>query len=256
MRLRQPHPAKGDDPVVSDKPVVFLHVMKCGGTSVRAGLASGVAGHREGPDIFELDGGAAKAAAGGTHADNWKFRDALLLYVLEAMPPALVLGHFRYRTRYEPLLGSAHFVTVLREPVERLVSLYRYRRYKEGIDVPVSVSFDEFLGTKRWANEGHAYVDIFCGDDGFDPRSEGAIDAAVANLERLAVVGFTEDLDGFARGVAGCVGRPVSIPMLNESPAPKGGGGGDNITAASLEVAREICQPDIQVYERIRASTT
>lgn len=255
MRLRRPRPVKGDDPVVSGKPVVFLHVMKCGGTSVRAGLASGVAGRRDGPDIFELDGAAAKAAAGGKNAENWTFRDALLPYVLEAIPPALVLGHFRYRTRYEPLLGSAHFVTVLRDPVERLVSLYRYRRYKEGIDVPVSVSFDEFLGTKRWANEGHAYVDVFCGEDGLDPRSPDAIDAAVANLGRFAVVGFTEALDGFARGVARCVGRPVSIPMLNESPAPKGRDE-DNITAASLEVAREICQPDIEVYERVRSRAT
>ena len=189
--------------MVSPKPVVFLHVMKCGGTSVRAGLATGLTSHREGADIFELDGAAAKVAAAGTDADNWTFRDALLPYVLDTMHPALVLGHFRYRTRYERLLDDAHFVTVLRDPVERLVSLYKYRRYKEGIDVPVSVSFDEYLASKRWAREGHAYVDTFCGEDGIDARSAAAIDAAVANLSRLAVIGFTGHLDAFAEGVAG-----------------------------------------------------
>jgi hypothetical protein len=239
--------------MVRADPVVFLHVMKCGGTSVRAALAMGVAGHRDGPDVFELDGEAAKAAAGGTNADNWIFRDALLPYVLDVLRPALVLGHFRYRARYEPLLDSAHFVTVLRDPVERLVSLYKYRRYKQGIDVAVSGSFDEFLGTKRWANEGHAYVDVFCGQDGMDPRSPEAIDAAIANLDRLSVVGFTEDLAGFAQHVGDRAGRRVTIAKLNESPAPKDRDAEDHITAASLEAAREICRPDIEVYERIRA---
>jgi hypothetical protein len=241
-----------DTDIVNSKPVVFLHVMKCGGTSVRAALATGVAGRREGPDVFELDGAAAKVAAGGKDADNWAFRDALLPYVLDTMHPALVLGHFRYRTRYERLLDSAHFVTVLRDPVERLVSLYKYRRYKEGIDVPVSGSFDEYLASKRWAQEGHAYVDVFSGADGLDARSQAAIDAAVANLSRFSVVGFTHQLDEFAQGVAACVGRPVRIPVLNESPAPEGR---SDITPASLEMAHEVCRPDMEVYNRVLPSS-
>jgi len=31
---------------MDDKPVVFFHVMKCGGTSVRAGLATAATGGR------------------------------------------------------------------------------------------------------------------------------------------------------------------------------------------------------------------
>ena len=235
---------------MTNKPVVFLHVMKCGGTSVRAGLAKGATGGRDGRGIFELDGTAAKVAAAGTDADNWAFRDALLPYVLDTMHPTLVLGHFRYRTRYERLLDAAHFVTVLRDPVERIVSLYKYRRYKEGVDVPVSISFDEYLASKRWAREGHAYVDAFCGEEGVDARSQGAIDAAVANLSRFAVVGFTDRLDPFAEGVTACMGRPVSIPVLNESPAPPGG---SDIAPSSLVTAREVCAPDLEVYERILA---
>ena len=175
------------------KPLVFFHVMKCGGTSVRTGLAMGAAGRREGPEIFELDGQMAKVAAGGTDKDNWVFRDALLGYVVTAMKPAVVLGHFRYRDRYHDLVDKAHFVTVLRDPVDRLVSLYKYRRYKEDVDVSVSISLDEFLRTTRWAKEGHAYVDTFSGRDDLDPRSSEAVSAAVANLGRFAVVGFTEN---------------------------------------------------------------
>jgi SAM-dependent methyltransferase len=263
-----------DETPAEEKPAVFFHVMKCGGTSVRAALASGAAAYdgepteapvsaaettpagdleadarRLGPRIFELDGETAKFAAGGTNRENWLFRDALLPYVLRAMRPAVVLGHFRYRDRYQELLGSAHFVTVLRDPVERIVSLYKYRRYKSGIDVPVSLTFDEFLATPRWMKEGHVYVDTFCGRDGLDPRSDLAIAAAIANLRRFAVIGFTERLDAFSTLVTAQIGKPVSVPMYNTSPAPED----EQVDDAALERARAVCAPDTALYEEILA---
>jgi hypothetical protein len=233
----------------ADTPVVFFHVMKCGGTSVRAGLAAAATPRSGAQAVFELDGTAAKAAAGGTDADNWAFRDALLHYVLEAMPPSVVLGHFRYRDRHEALAEAAHFVTVLREPVDRIVSLYKYRRFKEGVDVPVSMSFAEYLDSRRWSKEGHAYVDTFCGTAGLDPRSDEAVAAAVRNLGRFAVIGFTDRLDSFSSRVAARIGRPVSIPMYNTSPAPKDA----EVGPADLEHARAVCAPDIRVYEQVLA---
>jgi len=280
--------------VAQHDPVVFFHVMKCGGTSVRAALAKGalapiddaetsapdgsgakvaaggthpeisepvategtaaqVAPGATHAEIFELDGTAAKVAAGGAHADNWRFRDALLLYVLQAMRPSLVLGHFRYRDRCQELADSAHFVTVLRDPVERMVSLYKYRRYKDGIDVAVSTDFEEFIATKRWMKEGHAYVDVFSGTDDLDPRSDEAIAAAVANLRRFAVVGFTDRLEDFSSQVSSLWGREVSIPILNQSPAPELPE--SEIGAGALEQARVVCEPDIRVYEQALAVT-
>jgi SAM-dependent methyltransferase len=267
-------PQSADGTPADQKSVVFFHVMKCGGTSVRAALAAGAAAddgdvpqaagvspaansagdaevdvRRLGPRIFELDGETAKFAAGGTNRENWLFRDALLPYVLRAMHPAIVLGHFRYRDRYLELTGSAHFVTVLRDPVDRIVSLYRYRRYKAGIDVPVSLTFDEFLATPRWIKEGHVYVETFCGRDGLDPRSDLAIAAAVANLRRFAVVGFTERLDDFSTLVTEQTGKPVSVPMYNTSPAPED----EQVDDAMLERARAVCAPDTALYEEILA---
>lgn len=260
--------------MLDQKPVVFFHVMKCGGTSVRAGLstsaararqaaiaeetaaaptaagsapASEVAPKRERPAIFELDERVAKAAAGGTDRDNWVFRDALLPYVLSAEQPALVLGHFRYRDRYAALGSTTHFVTVLREPVDRLVSLYKYRRYKEGVDVPVSMPFDAYLADKRWAKEGHAYVDTFCGSVDLDPRSDEAIAATVRNLRRFTVVGFTDRLDAFSTQVSECLGATVTIHKYNTSPAPED----VEIDAGAIEQARSVCAPDIRVYEAL-----
>jgi hypothetical protein len=234
------------------KPLVFFHVMKCGGTSVRAALATGVAARRNGPDVFELDGEAAKVAAGGTDLDNWTFRDALLPYVLQTLRPPVVLGHFRYRDRYAQVVDSAHFVTVLRDPVERIVSLYKYRRYKADVDVPVSLTFDEFLATKRWAKEGHLYVDTFRGRDDLDSRSDEAVAAAVANLRHFAVVGFLDRLEDFSSRVTECTGKPVTIPIYNTSPAPED----SDIDAAARERAKAVCEPDCRLYEQVRAALT
>jgi hypothetical protein len=237
--------------VTDERPTVFFHVMKCGGTSVRSGLAASATGSRQGSNVFELDGDAAKAAAAGTNVDNWVFRDALLPYVLVTMRPSIVLGHFRYRDRYLELLDSADFVTVLRDPVERIVSLYKYRRYREGVDIPVSFGFDEFIATPRWAKEGHLCVDTFCGRDDLDPRSDEAVAAAVANLRRFAVVGFIDRLDDFSSAVTSRLGKPVTIPMLNTSPAPADA----DIEPDALERARLVCAPDIALFEQTLAAS-
>lgn len=234
------------------KPVVFFHVMKCAGTSVRDGLSKGVAGYRYGPQVFELDGEIAKRAAAGKDPDNWSFRDALLAYLIMSEHSQVVLGHFRYRDRYESLLGDAHFVTVLRDPVDRLVSLYKYRRFKDDVDVPVSMSFAEFVATPRWSKEGHAYVTTFRGRDDLDPRSDEAVAAAVANLRRFAAVGFTQRIDEFAHQVGQLTGQDVTIPVINTSPAPEGSDSGE-FNAEALAYAREVCAPDLAVFEQLGA---
>jgi hypothetical protein len=234
--------------------VVFFHVMKCAGTSVRDGLAKGVAGYRFGPEVFELDGEMAKRAAAGKDPENWRFRDALLAYLIMAEHRKVVLGHFRYRDRYESLIDDAHFVTVLRDPVERLVSLYKYRRFKDDVDVPVSMSFEEFIATPRWSKEGHQYVTTFRGNDDLDPRSDEGVEAAISNLRRFAAVGFTDRLDEFASRIGQLVERQVTIPVMNTSPAPQGSDDRE-FTADVLAFAKDVCAPDLAVFEQLASES-
>ena len=236
------------------KPVVFFHVMNCGGTSVRRGLALGVARERTGAGVFELDGQAAIEAVGGNDKQNWEFRDSLLSYVLDTMSPTIVLGHFRFCDRHARHLDDAHFVTVLRAPVDRYLSLYKYRRYKEGVHVPVAGSFADVVETRRFRSEGHAIVGAFCGRADLDPHSDEAIDAAVRNLGRFAAIGFIDRLDDFAADVSVLVGRKVTIPRMNASPAPADL---DDLGADPelMDRVREICAPDQQVFDRVAGAT-
>ena len=232
---------------VVERPVVFFHVMKCAGSSVREGLTMGLAGYRDGPEVFELDGNAAKTAAGGTVSGDLAFRDVLLPYVVATQHPAVVLGHFRYRDYHAPLMEAAHLTTVLRDPVERLVSLHAYRRHQPGVVLPVSRDLREQIASKQWNHEGHRYVSTFCGRDDLDPYSEEAIATAVANLRRFAVVGSVERLDDFAARVSALVGAPIAFPVLNTRPALA-------VTETDPEfmaVMRDLCAADIAVYEQV-----
>jgi hypothetical protein len=230
------------------RPVVFLHVMKCGGMSVRAALAAAAGDDR----VFELDGHASKTAIGDPLGDDWAFRDALLVYELAAHRPAVIMGHFRHRDRYASLVDVAHFVTVLRDPVDRLVSLYRYRRFGDGIDLPQPRSLEELLASGRWDLEGHRYVSTFVGRDDVDPRSEAAIDAAVTNLRTFAAVGRSDRLERFAHDLSKLIGRDVTMPRLNPSPAPEPTAEVDENLRGRLAA---LCAPDLALYQAMFGSS-
>lgn len=234
------------------KPVVFVHVMKCGGESVREGLVSGIEGGRGADTVFELDGTAAKAAVGGDDADNWRFRDAQLLYLVLTGQARVIMGHFRYRDRYAAHLDDVAFVTVLRDPVDRVVSLYHYRRYKQGVDVGFDGSLEDFVDDPRWQREGHAYVRLFCGSDDLDPRSDAAIEAALANLGRFEVVGLLDHLDEFADAVSAISGLPVQIPRINVNPAPATERDRDLEPELRERIGR-VCAPDQVLYDAVRS---
>lgn len=233
------------------RPIVFFHVMKCGGTSVRRSLVD--ATPRGPDDVFELHGEAAMAAVGGiTHqAENWRFRRELLAYLLHGTPPAVIVGHFRYHHALAPLRDRAHFVTVLRPPVDRVVSLYRYRRYsgrRGGIPAPDSLR--DILDDPGWMSSGHHYVETFCGDPGLDPRSDRAIEAAIENLSSFTIVGDTGAMADFAVRMSAITGGDFAVDHHNASPAP------DDLpdpTELRAELD-ELCAPDRRVYEEVLAS--
>jgi hypothetical protein len=235
------------------KPVVFFHVMKCGGTSIRAGLIDALAGG-EPSEFFELDGRASVHATGwmAGRDDLWRFRDALLLYVLEAMQPSLVVGHFRFHERHARLLDSAHLVTVLRNPVERLISLYEYRRFGGASLRPTSLTFEDYLATEEAEMEGRRYVETFYGGARHDATSAEAVDRAIQHLRQFAAVGFLGDIDDFTVRLGALTGTSVGVPFLNRSAAPTGHR--DHLPETTVERLQEICRPDLRVFHALESA--
>jgi hypothetical protein len=91
---------------------------------------------------------------------------------------------------------------------------------------------------------------------GLDPQSDEAVEAAIENLQRFAVVGCTSRLDEFAGAISGLVGKSVSFPRRNTKDTWSQEVDVPEPDPASIERARQICEPDSRVYQALFGEAT
>jgi hypothetical protein len=236
-----------------EAPIAFLHVMKCGGTSVRAALQT--AADRSMTRVFELDGKENNRAARRIRIPTWSMRDAMLVYALHDPRVRVAMGHFRYdEYAHGRELERAHFVTLLRDPFERFVSLFLFRRFNRTM-LRTSPHLDALLTDRegeavRW---GATYVELFRG--GLEPHDrpvdEGDVEAACTNLDRFSVVGCLEHLPAFASALRAATGLPVTVGRENPGAAPSAAREELLADDRAVERIRELCEPDRLVYDWI-----
>ena len=171
-------------PVVDDR-CVFLHVPKCGGTSIDNALNSHFANESKAhlhPDA------SLKAAQLRYHFDSpfgpsnidklFRFREHVLLYYLSQPQLRFISGHFNFSAIALEAFGEdCTFITVLRNPVERLISLYFFNRYKKSSHFKINMDIDDYLSSDDGQAQGSLYVRFF-NDVGnqLDCRSQAAIE--------------------------------------------------------------------------------
>ena len=241
----------------SEAPVAFVHVMKCGGTSLRQALRA-VAGdlpervkRREVIEFARETDAARKWTAGLFGMDDRLAQDMLLCNALLLPTTRIAMGHVRYASELAPLTARVHFVTILRDPVERFVSLYRWRTYGDRPFVRFDGTIEDFLDQRAElaALEGARYVTVFRGGSRDRDRSVvDGVDDAVANLRRFSVVGALHDLGRFERELTEATGLPVVIGHRNENKAKP-----ISLDSGTRRVIEEICAPSYEVYERVLA---
>ena len=204
-KLRARHPRPGEK-------LVFLHLMKTGGTALHVQLAGQFASERIFPG--RLPGLESSLRQFGADYDFFS-------------------GHFN-AAEVDLIPGPKYLMTVLRDPAERLISLYYFfRRQPPEVladapsDVRASLEVSQthdLLGFLRhkssvWSTD-NSIARMLAGDVSAEPyeiveggrrsRLSGAdvLERAIATLERFQVVGFTDSLDDAYRAVAGDWGFP------------------------------------------------
>lgn len=235
--------------------LVFHHVPKCAGTSVRRAL---IRCYRPDTVITIASHPTYNAAAflGGTDDEDalWarihRLRQELLFYDLSGNAQ-FVGGHIHYCPKIKKRFAATHqFITVLRDPVERFISQYVYsssRGAHDKIDAPL----DAALVEAKAAAWGACMVRFFCGlSYSVDPTSRTAIDAAKENIDDLSLVGFLDAMDAFRKDVSVLIGTSVTIAAVNTSP-------NDSRVRymaddSLMELINEACAPDIELYEHAR----
>jgi hypothetical protein len=228
--------------------VVFHHVPKCGGMSVRRALQLRYALSYTG---FGSD--PAYRAFEALHpADDLtlisrrvaEYREAQLLHFLFD-DIRYISGHVRFSIKaYELFTNKYKFVTTLRDPFEMILSSYRY---SAGLNIErwrVTGDLEAYLETPRALAFGSMYSDFFSGlPSSVDPRSTQSIELAKANLAKLSVVGIVEEMESFEQKLCAALGVRLSIGHTNrsrgdryETLAPKLRARIEEVSAANIEI--------------------
>jgi Sulfotransferase family. len=233
-------------------PCVFMHVPKCGGTSLSEGLYSLVPlnlkiGILDSPSIrramalqyYDRDEDKTFHDEGDEVVRISEFRERLLLMHL-AHECHLIHGHFLFsETAYRHFGDRYKFVTILRDPIVRTISSYRMATrtgHFEG-------DFDAFLDSPKGRRMILHNLRYFSGIPDVAPGEEAAaLEKAKTNLARFAVVGFIEEQADFVRHFREVFGRAPSLGHYNRARDE-----GVELTAPQRKKLEALSWPDLEI---------
>lgn len=215
---------------------LFVHMPKCAGTSVKQVLEADMAERGESARlIFDYD---SYIKIPGSQRVDRILKD--LDDPVEVPDDALVYGHF-FPVKYigAQRLDDLRLVTILRDPLDRLISHYHF--WKSG-DFS-----DHYLWRKMKDSEWTLEDFILCDE----MRNFYSQYFSQVPLQFFSYIGIYEDLD---RSVASCLSAlgidtdTVSTPHLNVTGLTQSNELSDRIVA----LARELHSQDYLIYEYAR----
>ncbi|WP_432697897.1 sulfotransferase family 2 domain-containing protein [Marinobacterium sp. YM272] len=229
------------------KKMFFMHVPKCGGTSIKKALAKGY-DHKK---IFSVDAHASKYVVDniGKKLGLHEFRDMLVLYVLATGKYNLVMGHSVYNPLMKEQFSDDYgLVSLVRDPISRFVSHFFYNKHKDSDHFRFDYDLEAFIESEEASSLGSFYKKYFSG-----VQEKASLATALANMSKFDIVGTLEDLPKFADDIEQMFGIQVEFGHENKSPKPQAAQV-SSLSNYQLQKIEDICKDDIEIYKEIKRS--
>ncbi|MCC0062923.1 MAG: sulfotransferase family 2 domain-containing protein [Defluviimonas sp.] len=239
-------------------PAIYLHLPKCGGTSLSEALYATVPMHKR---IGVIDAVSTRRAAAILEFgldDAWKCHDDLefgdltfdlrerILTAHCCWDSHLIAGHVllseRLRTQF---VGRYKLLTIMRDPVARAISNYRMAVVAGIADPDPEV----WLASPIARAHSTTFLRYLSGQNRIAAEQEpAALDRALSALELFSLIGFLEDVEGLVRRFEAVFGARLVLHRYNEAK-----GGEARLTAEQIDRLRVMCASDQALYDRARA---
>lgn len=257
----------------SRRPLAFMHIPKCSGTALRTALETSIGSKNT------IIGVGASSFGGYRNFESFDpgVRKRVYMDARELPKGAtFITGHLDYALM-KAAYPNAQFLTVLREPAERLMSTWLYWRGYTDEEIAMWGDFGRrletsrgplaaFLGDRQLASQidnafarmllhPHALIPP---DDFIEERHADALAAeAWRVLESCSFVDVVENPD-FEKRLAQWLGRPLEIERINESRTLSA----DRETSLEAEMTPEAraaltarARVDLQLWRRVAAAS-
>ncbi|MBE9076322.1 sulfotransferase family 2 domain-containing protein [Romeria aff. gracilis LEGE 07310] len=236
--------------LVLNKPhIFFMRIPKTGSTSIDLAIS------RHYPaNSYEIDSLKSLQATEAMHyGENIDFNQCLQLR--EALAAYAMSKDIKYISGHVPYLkalAEAHqekyvYVTLLRDPVKRLISKYFFNFQKSDNHCSIDISLSEYLDSEKGIQSGCEYIKYLKGISKANSYSlESEISIAKNNLSKFNVVGTLENLEKFVSDFYGKTGIQLKIPHKN---AREGANAKPQLDKTTLKNIESVCRPDIELYE-------
>lgn len=242
---------------VSD-PCLFLHLPKCGGTSLSEALYAAVALHHR---IGVIDAVSTRRAAAVLAFDKddaflchedlpdgartFALREQILLAHL-CWGTRLIHGHVLYTDPVRRHFADKYrLVTIMRDPVERTLSNFRMAAHA-GV-VPDDV--DAWLDGPVAPNHATVYLRYLAGQASVAPDEVPTLmPRALAAVDEFDLIGFLDRTDAFVRDFEARFGTRLAIPRSNQAR-----GRAVELDDGQRQRLEALCAPDMEIYRRALA---